>query len=146
MQVWHSLGHMPWYFLVLVGQLLKDSSAVISVLQLPLLFAFILRSEGLTAPTSKVRRQFWITLQMRWAFSIIHKWAFSIIQWFWHKIKIPGSPERKHWLYYLIQPGKIASMKEAHSKMRNNDESDILRLNDPGILISLIQAKEATFL
>ena len=32
------LSHISWYFSVLVGQLLEDSSAAISVLQLPLLF------------------------------------------------------------------------------------------------------------
>ena len=46
------------YFSVLVAELLGDSSAAISVSQLPLLFAFMLRSEGLTAPTFKARRGF----------------------------------------------------------------------------------------
>ena len=36
-------------------------------------------------------------------------------------------------------------MKEAHFKMRNNGESDVYRLNDPGSLISYKQ-KEAIFL
>ena len=54
-----------------------------------LLFAFILRSEGLAAPIFKARTGSRFTNEI----------AFSIIQWFWHKIKIPGSPESKHRLY-----------------------------------------------
>ena len=46
---------MSRYFSVLVGQLLEESSAIIVF---TLHFAFILRSDGITAPTFKARRGF----------------------------------------------------------------------------------------
>ena len=91
-QVWHHLSHMSWYFSVLVGQLLEDSSAAISVLQLPLLYFWSL----LYAVRDLLHRSLKRVRDSRSRFT--NEIAFSIIQWSWHKIKIPGSPESKHWL------------------------------------------------
>ena len=68
---------MSWHFSVLVDQLLEDS-----------LFGFILRSEGLTAPTFKRVRG------SRSCFT--NDIAFLIIL---DKKVIPGSMESKPWLY-----------------------------------------------
>ena len=43
MQVWHHLSHISWYIFLSVGcQLLEDSTAAISVLQLPSLYFLLL--------------------------------------------------------------------------------------------------------
>ena len=116
MQVRHHVGRMSWYFSVLVAQLLEDSSAAISVLQLPLLYLlplFYAVRDSLRRPLKRVgdsRSRF------------LNEIAFSIIQWLWHK-------KSKHWLYCSSNRERahyyMSIMKEAHSKMRNNGESDV---------------------
>ena len=135
MQVWHHLSQMSWYFSVLVAQLLEDSSAAISVLQLPLLYLLPL----FYAVRDSLRRPLKCVGDSRSRF--LNEIAFSIIQWLWHK-------KSKHWLFCSSNRERahyyMSIMKEAHSKMRNNGESDVYGWRSRQF--DILQAKEATFL
>ena len=115
---------MSWYFSVLVAYQLEDSSAAISVFQLPLLYflpLFYAVRDSLRRPLKRVgdsRSRF------------LNEIAFSMIQWFWHK-------KSKHWLYCS------SNRERAHyymSIMKATFTAERFRQLD------ILQAKEATFL
>ena len=113
---------MSWCFSVLVDQLLRDSSAAINVLQLPLLYflsLFYALRDSLPRSLKRIRDS-----RSRFTNEI----AFSIIQWFCHKIKIPGSPQRKHWLYCYSNRERAhyyISIMRGSFEMPNSGEIDV---------------------